>query len=549
MCRRSPREIRSSLGCVVLTLLLLFFLLPSAHCEEEVTPLSAAIVLGQSIESPYWSCYELAQIASSGTSINEKEGSIKLLDQLSQQSVKLVDPPYWALAIEAIADAYIVLGEMDLAIATHEQLGMTKDRISSILRMTDRLRYQEKFMERDQLLAHIKKSLPSIELTDQGERDQFLAHVAINFAENDQVEVALKIANSISDNERQEAALIEVAIGSMPFQSPKQVLEICDGIDDQSRRTRGILALIKYLGEAGRPEEALNCLSRLEKDPIWEDRARAYIVISFAKAGQIAESEKHLAEIKEGYALSLATQTLAPELAKHGQITKAEAYANSITIKPYRAEVWAAIGGACLSLGKDDLAMNFFQQANAIEQSLDDPFAKVPLLKHIAKAAAEHGKLDYALEITQSMTGKGIQLTDKWDVLSMLAWKYFEVGQTEQAIKVAKLIGEKTSREIALAYIADGLAAKGQKDAALKLANQLPEGAQKQNAFQMIASDFAHSGDFQAALDLVEKMTDPICKTRALSSIASSTAKFQHVQTIAELEMLRRIIHGAKRGH
>lgn len=522
-------------------------LFPSAHCQDIVSPISAAIAVAETIESPYQKFTEMAELATTGYSEFEKQRGIKMLDQLRVRAGAVAGASDRERSMEAVAVGYIEIGEIDTAVEIHEQLGMTAARIRSLLWRASRLRYNKQIKESDRLLSHMIEAVREAGIAHPGGRDQSLSYASAYFAKNDHIDTALQFARSIPDAEWRESALVEVAIESIPFQSPDQVLEIIANVADRSKRTRGLHALIKYLCENGRPDEALNCLKLLEDDPREEDRARASVVVAYAEAGRIAESEKIIAEIEEGFALSLATETLAPKLAKLGQIPKAKEYANSIKIAPYRGRVLAKIGGACLSVGNDDEAMAFFSEAKAIEQSFDDPFQKIPLLESIARAAAENGKLDYSLQIAESMKGKGIQLIDKWEVLSLLAWKYFEAGNTQQAIKVAGLIRESDSRNSSLNHIAVNLVYEGKDAAALELANQLPKGRDKDYALHRIANQFTARKSFQQALEVAEKISDPDLKTQSISFIARTYTKHMEIPTIAETEILRRIIHQAKR--
>lgn len=546
--RRGLRAGSASLGCAIQASLLLFLLNSSAHCEDVVSPITAAIAVAETIESPHLRFEEMAELATTVYSEAEKQRGIKLLDQLRVQTGDVAGASERKKCMEAVAVGYIEIGEIDTAVDIHQQLGMTDDRIRLLLWWASRIRYSKKFDESDRLLLHMAKAVREVEIDQPSEREQFLASSSAVFAENNHIDAALQIARSIPDDGRRESALVEVAIESIPFQSPKQVLEIIANVADQSKRTRGVLALIKYLGEAGRPDEAMNYLKQLGDDPIWQDRARAFVVAAYAKAGRIAESEKVIAEIKEGFALSLATKTLASKLVRLGQIAEARGYVNSIKDGYGRCKMLAEMGGACLLVVNEDEAMVFFNEAKAIANSFDDPFKKIPLLESIARAAAENGKLDYSLQIAESMNGKGIQLIDKWEVLSLLSWKYLETGNTQKAINVAHMIRESDSRNSSFTNIASNLASKGKDTEAIEIiTSQIPKGRSRDYALLVIADELAARRSFQQALKVSEIMSDPDLKIEALSSVAINQEKYMESPTLAETEILRRIVRDAKR--
>lgn len=545
--RQKPKTGTATIGGTILASLLLIPLIPSARCEDAVTPISAAMAVAENIERPYQRFNEMAELATTGYPESEKQRGIEMLDQLRVRAANVARGSDGGLPIEAVAVGYIEIGEIDAAVEIHQQLGMTEDRIRSLFHSAHRLRYRKQFKESDRLLSHMTAAISDVEIDDPSRRDQFLTHVSTYYAKNDHIDTALQIARSITDAARRESALVEVAIEAMPFQSPEQAIEIIASAADPQKKNNGVRALIKYLCENARPDEAVNCLKLLEEDPRGQDGERASVAAAYAEAGRIAESEKMIAGIGEGHSLSLATKALAPALARQGRIAEARGYANAIKNSYDRCKVLAAMGGACLAVGNDDEAMALFNEAKDIVRTFDDPFQNIPLLESIARAAAENGKLDYSLEIAESMKGKGIQLIDKWEVLSILAWKFQDSGNTQKAIKVAGMISDRYTRISSFASIAANLAYKGKDAEAFEVANLLPQGTDRDEAMHCIANEFAARKSFQQALEVVEKISDPPKKTEALSFIAKTYAKHMESPTLAEAEILRRIIGDAKR--
>ena len=544
---QNPKTGTATIGGMILASLMLLPLIPSARCEDSVTPISAAMAVAENIEWPYQRFNEMAELATTGYPESEKQRGIEMLDQLRVRAANVARGEDGGLPIEAVAAGYIEIGEIDTAVEIHQQLGMTDERIRSLFWRASHIRYSKKFKESDRLLSLMVEAVRDVEI-DPKKRNQFLASSSAEFAKNDHIDTAQQIARSIPDVPWREYALVEVAKESIPFQSPEQVLEIVANVADPSKKTGCVFALIEYLCKVGKPDAAVKYFEKLEEDPKGLDGVRASIAIAFAEAGRIEESEKWIAEVKDAYSLSMATKSLAPKLVMLGHIAKARGYASAIKDDYNRCKVLAGMGGACLLLGNDDEAMALFDEANTIVKTFDDPFQNIPLLESIARAAAENGKLDYSLQIAESMKGKGIQLIDKWEVLSLLSWKYQYSGNTQKALAVARSIRESDTRISSFTSIAANLAFKEKDAEALEVANQLPKREDRDEVMEYISYEMAARKSFQKALEVAEKMSAPPKKTDALSFIARTYAENKLTPSPEETEILRRITQDAKRG-
>ena len=183
--------------------------------------------------------------------------------------------------------------------------------------------------------------------------------------------------------------------------------------------------------------------------------------------------------------------------------------------------------------GEKSKAEEIFSQALQI---INDASEK-HLVVYIASICAEVGQCDTVLQAAKIMEND----SDKVWALREIARAYAEAGHYDQALQIAGTMNAD-DKAGALRRIAGGSATTGRYDQALRTANTIEHTIYKALALEEIAGSYAKAGQYDQALQIARTIEDASIKTRVLAEIASKYA--QAGERKKATEILSQVIQG-----
>ncbi|MDI9519804.1 MAG: hypothetical protein QM308_01400, partial [Bacillota bacterium] len=193
--------------------------------------------------------------------------------------------------------------------------------------------------------------------------------------------------------------------------------------------------------------------------------------IEFAKtlALSISDTRKRIDALNQ-----VATTTLA----QTGNIEEAVKIANSITEPFFRVQALVDIARALAQAGNNDKAVDIAMLANNAANSITEPYYKSEALVNIARALAQAGNNEEAVKISKLAINAANSITEPYDkskVLVNIARALAQAGNNEEAVKIANSITDPYYKSKALVNIARTLVQTGNNDKAVDIANSITE--------------------------------------------------------------------------
>jgi len=158
-------------------------------------------------------------------------------------------------------------------------------------------------------------------------------------------------------------------------------------------------------------------------------------------------------------------------------------------------------------------ALQFAQNKDALLRSM--------ALSGIAKAMAEAGQIDRALQIAQKIEFALDRSLALWGIAFAMAG----AGQFDRALQVAQKIENASVRSWALSDIAEAMAKAGQFDRALQTAQKIEDASDRFLVLKDIAIAMARAGQFDLALQAAQKIEYASERSEVLGGIALVMAK------------------------
>lgn len=259
------------------------------------------------------------------------------------------------------------------------------------------------------------------------------------------------------------------------------------------------------------------------------------------KSNLLAEISRKLAEKKEfEQALQVLTKTQKDEIytpmlqrtilleaAGSGEFDIALQIANSIEDENTRNSTLVDVASFLADAGKAEQALQVLQSLPKNEQR------EVELLWEITRSFAAQGKTERALEIAQSLENGQSQ-----------AVGLANAGAVEEALQIAETLGELDKTET-LGFIAMTLGETGNFDQALKLAKSLPKSSFQGNTLLQITKSLVKREQWEQALEVAQLIKDDYRKENAATAVPSRTTMYGN-RSLAFIEIAMALTEAGK---
>jgi len=322
-----------------------------------------------------------------------------------------------------------------------------------------------------------------------------------------------------------------------------KALERVRGFRDQYRRNEALALLVPLMGVFGHPEEALKKAREID-----DERPRVH---ALARLGRVEEAWELALTIEGEYRRADALATLAPRLATLGRGEEALAAIGGIGDEQHRAR---ALASTSTHLGESLLA-----RAKEIAQSIDNGWYQAQALAALALRLATCGRVQEALEVTQTITQDG----GSADGIAALA-PYLNESQLHRAMKTVRETEDEVSasnvkaalvlRQAALGYPREALetaravqdqgsqalalAAMGHLEEALEKARAITPERRQARVFAKLVVPLAESGRPGLSLAVVEAIHDESLKAEAIGSLGPHLGKDLLIKTLKAARMI-----------
>ncbi|MER5724692.1 hypothetical protein ABT043_22050 [Streptomyces sp. NPDC002418] len=403
--------------------------------------------------------------------------------------------------------------------------------------------------------------------------------LSVILAESGAPDLAIAVAQEISDPDRQATTLLKASCGAAKCGRPQDGDAIARTILDPYRRAQALGWVAATAARAGSLELASQLLQRLRKlessrssQPVVSiDHSKAALV-AMAKAlahsgkddaaialattaqhtwiradilaavakGLIArgEDEKALILVKD-FALSpRASRALAPVAATWGRAGSGSKALEAIQALPDSAKQAEALALAAQSLTKT----GHLSQLSALARracTLTDTLTAATWPDHVlyehVRVLIHQGRLKLAAAVSQHIADKPLRaraVTPDDRVAKRSTPPTHDPDEEEsddvltvEAVFIVELATEEHNHQQAVASAAAALAWTGQHDQARAVALALPDTFTKDEAIASVAEAMAAFGHATKGLDLARSLADPLQRSRVLGNIAHWTAQ------------------------
>ncbi|WP_017314558.1 tetratricopeptide repeat protein [Mastigocladopsis repens] len=413
---------------------------------------------------------------------------------------------------------------------------------------------------------------------------QFKAAVA--FAEDENPDQALRLANQIQDSSDKARALSFIAQAYGKLNQPQtaadlltQAIASAKKIQDSQYKAHALRAIAQAIDKLNQPEIAAALLDKAlaSANQIQDSFYKATVLSAIAEAyGKLNQPqtavlllEKVIAsadKIQESYKKADALRAIAQAIGKLNQpeiaaalLEKVIASADKIQESYKKADALRAIAQAIGKLNQPEIAADLLTQAITSADKIQESRNKVDALSAIAEAYGKLNQPEIAATLLEGAIASANQIQDsryKADALSAIAQAIGKLNQPEiaaalleGALASAKAIQESQYKADALSVIAQAIGKLNQPDKAADLLKQaiasakaIQESQYKADALRAIAQAYGKLNQPQTAAPLLEgaiasadKIQESQYKARALSAIAQAIGKLNQPEIAATL--------------
>ncbi len=363
-------------------------------------------------------------------------------------------------------------------------------------------------------------------------------------AEKSPLACAFLIALSIDDLNSKIETLIRVAESSLKFEQYEFAIRVLDsllvsatGYDDNfigqtiAMKTFACIKTNQY-------EKALAAAKSIKGDYHDNDKIRAFTMIAhkFMEIGKENRCLEAAAETGNSVEKTKTLTASAKQFREKGDrkkalimLSHAEEAVSTIVDKEQKIEALLYITDEYLEAKDEHYALVMLSHAMQTASNVDDPSQKIRVLGTIARKYSSADQKSKALEILSNASTIAHEVRPKKERDEMLSdvisGFYSDIGEFDQAIKLANYAASVYEKEFVLSTIARDCAEAGSYDLALNIANGIKTKLwvrTKIHVFEVVAGKCAEAGEYDQALEAAGLISDPSVRIEALMKIASA---------------------------
>ena len=444
----------------------------------------------------------LAEVAGKYAKLGEKEQAAELLSQAVKAAIAVTDALRKADTLVEIAGGYAELGQFDqaLQIVGTIQEAYFKGRALVVI--------AGKYTQADQF----DRALQVTEAIEEpGLRSDALAVIVHRYVEAGQYDRALQLAQTMANDRVRQGVLADIANGyakaGQQEEAASLLSESKDGREaywqsEAEEKAETIAGMARMYAEAGLYDPALQ-IATVIGDISEKAGALSDVAQKFAEVGQKEKAAEVLfqtleaakaVEEKTDPALNMISD-IALRYADIGQCHQAAEAAKLISEAQSREQTVAEIAAKC-ETGQQEKAITTpeektepaitgihaetdqYDQALQATRVMEDTSDKAEALLAIAHKYAEAGAEEKATEIFFQALQLANSIEDPWNpwvkvgVLTLIAGKYIEAGQYDQALTITRTMKDDTPKTGVLAEVASKYAEAGAQEKAAELLSQ-----------------------------------------------------------------------------
>ena len=462
----------------------------------ESNPLACSFLVAQSIEDSYLKACTLGDLAAEYELMKEEGRAAKILAQALSTAESISSSNEWMgeydtsqFAAQAeIADSFAGAGLFDRALEIAGSIENDAGKADATERIAMAYLKARKYQEAFELAGTIDPEAMK-EVKNSDLRDPVPLLIVRSCIEDGNLMEALHVAEKIKDFKLKADAEAQIIREYLQRGQNGKAADLSMGLDEDSTSTacQKVSMLVevakKYAGsgdgtKAGEMlSAALKIAGKIEPKS-WKADSLSETALGYAEAGQFKKALKTAQSI--------------------GQASK---YTRLATL--------VKIAGSYARLSKKDEPMNILSMAVKETQIIEDISYKSELLVHIAKAYANAGKYDDALQLTQVIED------DFWKARALigLAVESGKAGETIKAqnnLSHALHLAQQEKDVVISAQIMENIAKEyaeaGMLKNALNIVNDMEIDNLKDKVMLTIAGYYIHAGQYGAAFKLLKKI-------------------------------------------
>jgi tetratricopeptide (TPR) repeat protein len=470
----------------------------------------------------------LAEIASRYAQAGQEEKASDILWEAFQIARTIENDYYKDVALNKIALEYTELGQCDQALQAAKAI-----RDGSVYLVGIDAKIAGKYME----------------LKKKGEAFQVLSQ-------------ALEIAKTLRASWEKGGALAEVASKYAELGQYGQAVEIAKSIEYLSDRYKALIAIAVLYAEAGQYEQAMG-VAKIIEDDSFSSIALEKIAMKYT---EMAEYDQALQVAKTIKYLPTKVKTLADialKFAETGQkkqamdiLSEASATAAMIEDSYNKAHEYCELSSKYAQVGEREYAVKILNDTFPIVRTIKEdykPDVLVELVNRYAEVADKdkiEEMLSQAIQIAGTLEDDGgfeSKAPPKSSALYGIASKYAELGQYDQALKLARTIKGLNAEDLLAREFSGKYVAAGQYDQALKLAGTIKVDSIKGEAFVSMAMELMRAGQKEKASEvlsqafhLAKTIDDDSTKSHLLMDVAVKYAEIgQYAQALEMVKIIK----------
>ena len=390
-------------------------------------------------------------------------------------------------------------------------------------------------------------------INDPYTRDRTLAEVAVRAAAEGEEDAAFELLGSLEDLSHRATATSNIAIAHAASGEFDRAVELAGTMDDRSATLAEIAAQCLGKGEDARALELVELLDF----PVHAAWVLTRIAASHIEAGRVDEATAILSQaLEEAAAIDNADEKattlseIALKFSEAGQEEQAAVIlSQALKVAENAEEVYK--DAALSQIAATHSRLKQYDRAVKVAEKIDDVYQATSTL--ISLAVIEHEDETRQAEASQLLSDAYELIredvpesqrdeTQHINLLTLIAVRYADFGQTEGARKAAESLGAQDDKLQALTAVAVRYAQAEKYDEAISAARAIDEESHKADALfkisrVMLATDAKERGGqiLSEALSMSEKLPRPADRVHLLTEAAIAHAEAGQKEEAAPL--------------
>jgi tetratricopeptide (TPR) repeat protein len=464
----------------------------SQQSEYAHQVLEEALKSSKNIREAIWRSLALATVAKSLAKSGHIERAKELFNEALKVAQGIQDKIWRFLVLQKLAIILAKQGDIERTIQIFEQVIKTAEREKDIRWRLGMLKPLPVSLAKAGLIDRALEVVQSIEEIDPfgWVSSMVLCEIVEVLAEERQLDQALKVSESISDERQRFKAMVAIVEALAKLGEVNRAREIAEEIEEEKERARALASVAVALAKEGQVDQALKIINENIKELDKRCKALTMLAEALARMRQIEWAKQIFGEVLEvagGYkkiewssialkeASEIVAEAMSEAMIEAGLIDVLKVAQNMKGVER-RSKALAAFAEELVKEGPTQLLLvrQIFDTLEVAENAME-AWSLVRELRKMIKAMAGSGQLAQSFELAEGLAEAIGKEQGHARALREEAISLVRQGQFDEVLKLIETIEVADERSAVMAAIAIRLSKAGHVKEAIKIAESFEQ--------------------------------------------------------------------------